>query len=120
MEQLVQQVLVQLSLFAVGSALVTIGVLLKRRPKRWYGYALAKLGILTIVGVILLLILPPREGLPFDWKTITYATGVAECVAGVTIVCRDILDRTGHKSGIDKVVAALAAPREEEESDGIQ
>lgn len=88
--------LVQASLFSIGVSSVTIGVLLVRRPPRWYGYALAKAGMAAVIGIILLLVLPQYEldlsnGVTRVW---IYIGGVVAYGVGVFIVCRDILIRT--------------------------
>jgi hypothetical protein len=87
--------IVQLSLFCLGVSAFTIGALIIRRPPRWYGYALTKLGAFAVVGVIMLLILPNQV---VEWRPQTgvYIGGIIMYTVGVMVVCRDILVRTAQ------------------------
>jgi hypothetical protein len=93
MGEFLHDLIVQLSLFCLGVSAFTIGVLVVRRPPRWYGYALTKIGAFGIVGIILYLILPQQV---VEWRPQTgvYIVGIIAYTIGVMVVCRDILIRT--------------------------
>jgi hypothetical protein len=89
----------QLSLFAVGAAVVAIVLLAWRRPKRWIWYAFAKLGIFLTVGEVFKTILLPLDRLPLTADAVVYAIGLGLCGFGLVGVSRDISRKAGAHSG---------------------
>lgn len=93
MPQFLFFLLVQLSLFALGTLLVTLSVLAVKRPPYWWAYLVVKTGIGGIIAILLGLILPHRIVQP-GVLTYLYLTCVAAVGSGVIFVCRDIIRRT--------------------------
>jgi hypothetical protein len=91
-------VLVQLMLFATGTALVALVALAIRKPKRWKSYAAVKVGILVTYGILLArVIVPlPEPTLPTDATTIGFTLGVAATGVGLVGVCRDLIRKAGR------------------------
>lgn len=100
--QLLYGLLVQLSLFAVGATLATALVLVKRRPPFWWAYTGYKLATLGIISTIMVLVLPLQQLEP-RLATYLYISFVGLADLMLPFVCRDILRRTGRRSGIEKL-----------------
>lgn len=94
-EVVVYYILVQASLFALGSAGVATVFLLRFKPSYWWAYVLFKLGVMAITGVILALVLPLQSVAPKP-QTYVYIVGVLACAVGAVGVSRDLLKRFGR------------------------
>jgi hypothetical protein len=90
--------LVQLSLFALGTLLVTIAVLTVRKPPAWGAYLGAKLGVLINTSIIIGLVLPSRIVKP-SILAYLYIAGTALIGAGMVFVCRDLIRRSYKENG---------------------
>ncbi len=100
--ELMYTTIVQLSLLSLGASAVAVGVLFKRKPPYWWAYALTKLGLFGIVGILLYLIYPAKT-IPPTGQAYFYAGCVLACTIGVLGVCRDIMLRTGRRAAKDVV-----------------
>jgi hypothetical protein len=85
--------LVQLSLFALGTLLVTITVLFIKKPSYWAAYLGVKLGVLVNTSIIIGLVIPTRIVRP-SVLAYLYIGGTALIGAGMVFVCRDIIRRS--------------------------
>lgn len=88
-------ILIQLSLFALGTSLGAIALLVWRRPKRWYWYAMTKVGIFLTIGAVFVTILLPAGRIEPTREAITYAVGLGFVGVGLIGVCRDIAKKLG-------------------------
>lgn len=91
--------LLQFSLAAIGASAVAVAALIWRRPMRWYGYVLVKLGATAIIGIILLLVLPSQQ-VEASGRAYVYVAGVAMYAVGAIIVAKDIMQRAGRRSAV--------------------
>jgi hypothetical protein len=85
--------LVQLSLFALGTLLVTIAVLTLRKPAYWGAYLTSKLGVLINTSIIIGLVIPNRIVKP-GVLAYLYIIGTALIGGGMVYVCRDLIRRS--------------------------
>ena len=92
MESFLYLLLVQASLFALGTALVASVVLAMKRVSYWWAYFGAKLAMFGIVGEILVLVLPKRVAQPSIW-TYLYLFFLALFGIMLIFVSRDIIQR---------------------------
>jgi hypothetical protein len=91
--------LVQLSLFALGTLLVTIAVITIRKPPAWGAYLSAKLGVLVNTSIIIGLVIPNRIVQP-SVLAYLYIGGTALIGAGMVFVCRDLIRRSYKENGV--------------------
>jgi hypothetical protein len=85
--------LVQLSLFALGTLFVTIIVLSVRKPPFWGAYLTSKLGVLINTSIIIGLVIPSRIVRP-GVLAYLYIVGTALIGGGMVFVCRDLIRRS--------------------------
>lgn len=95
-------VLAQLSLVAVGAAIVDIVVLAAKRTHRWWAYALVKVSLGGIIGVLFLAVLPRRtvEG---SWLAWVYMALVFLGCVGLISITPDLMDRAVRHENHEEV-----------------
>lgn len=99
MKGLLFLLLLQFSLAALGASAVAVVALIWKRPMRWYGYVLTKLGAAAVIGIILVLVLPQGE-VQASGRAYGYIAGVGVYALGVAIVAKDIMQRAGRRSAV--------------------
>jgi hypothetical protein len=103
--ELLYQVLLQASLFAMGAAAVSVGVLVRHKPRRWWAYALTKVGLSGIVATILTRIWATGSVEP-STAAYFYVAFVAASAVGMSFVAGDLAKRGGIVSA-EKAVAKV-------------
>lgn len=90
-------VFANLSLFAIGSSLWTIGSLIRRRPKRWYGFVGTRLSMGVVVGLLLSVVLP-RATLTPGPLVYLYLAALATYSVSALIADSAVLDHSAGKA----------------------
>jgi len=93
MPEFLYLILVQLSLFSLGTALVAMGILVAKRPSFWWAYFGAKMCMFGIVGEILVLVLPHRVLDPGP-LTYLYLLFVGGFGTSTIFISKDIIRRS--------------------------
>lgn len=101
-ERWIYVVLANISLFALGASIVTMGILTWFRPYRWWAFLLVKAGLFGIIGLIYILLLPVGRLQVVDWKIIVYTTCVLFTAIGQTFVIKALI-----KMAVDKDVTEI-------------
>lgn len=112
--------LVQLLLFAVGTATVATIALMWRRPKRWLWYAMVKVGVVVMNGILLWAVIPsPSREIPYSAQAVGYMAGLLLSGVGLIGVSSDIIRKTGSRGafGDPKGVVGVLEVDEGQHSD---
>lgn len=102
-ERLVYVILANISLFALGASLITMGILALYRPYRWWAFMLVKAGLFGIVGLIYILLLPAGTLQIIDWKIIVYTVSVFFTAVGQVFVIKALIKYAAEKDVTEKV-----------------
>lgn len=94
--------LLNVSLFALGAAAASLGILIRHRPRRWWAYALVKAGLATIVGTLMFVVWGNGTVEPSARAGI-YILGVLGSAVGMSFVAGDLAKRGGTQSAVQVV-----------------
>ena len=95
--ELLYFVLLQVSLFALGASAVAVSVLVRHRPRRWWAYALTKVGLAGIVGTLMLRVWDNGTVEP-SGAAYFYVGFVLASAIGLSYVSGDLARRGGAES----------------------